>query len=82
MDRKQWLFLMIALLICAARVFAQECGGEATVGWDPIEYTPPDASMYAVMFFGPLFGVITGVLRLIARRTGGEQPELIMVRFT
>jgi hypothetical protein len=82
MNRKQWLFF-ISLLVYAAHAFGQGCisGSEAVVGWDPVEYPPPDTPMYAVMIFGPLFGVITGALRVIARRTGGEQPELIMVRF-
>lgn len=85
MTRKQWLFVVTVLVICAARAFGQ-AGDEAAVGWDPMECwdcsTMGIEGIYAVMIFGPLFGVITGVLRVIARRTGGEQPELIMVRFT
>lgn len=84
MNRKQWLFVMMVLTICALRAFAQT-GDEVTVGWDPQNCW--DCSqigiegMYAVMIGGPVFGVIIGGLRAISRQTGGSEPELFMIRF-
>lgn len=84
MNQKQWLFLVVMLVICAARAFAQ-AGDEATVGWDPTSCWDgsqmDEGTIFQFMLWGPLWGVVMGGLRAISRRTGGKTPELLMVRF-
>ena len=79
MNRRQWTFLAMALVICAARGFAQEC----VVGWDPVQVgAPPDEDMYAVMVAGPICGSVIGVLRALTQSRENTEPALNLVRFS